>query len=487
MVEGTERKLAAIVSADVVGYSRLMGLDEAGTHARLKARFRDFVEPKISEHRGRVVKLMGDGLLAEFPSVVDAVNWAVEVQTEVAQLNNNETDDKRIEYRVGVNLGDIIVDGEDIFGNGVNVAARLQEIAEPGGIAISDIVQGQIRDKQEAEFSDAGVLEMKNIAQPVHVWRWPTEGSRRMPTARAPAADMKQSDKPSIAVLPFDNMSSDPEQDFFGDGLAEDITSALAHLRWLFVIARNSAFTYKGTAVDVKQIGRELGVRFVLEGSVRKAGNRIRITAQLIDAVTGDHVWTERYDRVLEDIFEIQDEITRNIASIIEPEILTFEHKKAERRPLRDLDAWERQVRGWHCVHSTTRETAQQASEIFRGMMVDYPEIAAGHAGWVMAQGWKVNAGWLVLDKSIQRQILAAANKAVELDRSDAENHIALLLARTISGDYDGGIKAGNKALELNPSSALARLQLGYCLCLGGLFEAAIETLEEAKILSCRS
>ena len=288
------RRLAAIVSSDVVGYTRLMGADEAGTHARLKARFSDLVAPKIAEHGGRVVKLMGDGLLAEFPSVVDAVSWAVEIQTEVAGLNTADPEDKRIVYRVGVNIGDVIVDDDDIFGDGVNVAARLQEIAEPGGIALSDIVHGQVRDKLEATFADSGAVEMKNVAQPVHVWRWPAGRQEPAPPPSVGhGAELALPDKPSIAVLPFDNISGDPEQEYFSDGLAEDIITLLSKFRWLFVIARNSTFHYKGTAPDVRDVGRNLGVRYVLEGSVRKAGNRVRISVQLIDAPSGNHIWAE--------------------------------------------------------------------------------------------------------------------------------------------------------------------------------------------------
>ena len=316
MTKGTQRRLAAIVSADVVGYSRLMGMDEARTHARLQAQFSELVKPQIDAHGGRVVKLMGDGLLAEFTSVIDAVNWAVAVQKGAAEFDVGESDDQRIEYRIGVNLGDVIVDGEDIFGDGVNVAARLQEIASLGGVCVSDKVHTEVHGKLSVAFTDGGAQQLKNIASPVRVWRWAIEG-RGAPAPMSGAIDpLPLPDKPSIAVLPFDNMSGDPEQDFFADGISEDIITELSRMPWFFVIARNSSFAYKGRAVDVKQISSELGVRYVLEGSVRKAGNRLRITAQLVDAVTGKHVWAERYDRYIDDIFDVQDEVTRATAGV---------------------------------------------------------------------------------------------------------------------------------------------------------------------------
>ncbi|MFP6749539.1 MAG: adenylate/guanylate cyclase domain-containing protein, partial [Alphaproteobacteria bacterium] len=342
MSEAPQRRLAAIVSADVVGYSRLMGADEAGTHARLQARFGDLVQPKLIEHRGRVVKLMGDGLLAEFSSVVDAVNWAVAVQTEAAQLNHGESDDKRIEYRVGINLGDVIVDGDDIFGDGVNVAARLQESAEPGGVAISDIVQGQIRDKLDVDFSDSGDVEMKNIAQPVHVWRWHAIERGSAPHAAAEqGAALPLPEKPSIAVLPFDNMSGDPEQEYFSDGISEEIITALSKFRWFFVSARNSTFTYKGQAVEITQVGRELGVRYVLEGSVRRAGGTLRINAQLTDGQTRNHLWAEIFDRDRQDIFALQDDVIGKIVDALKINLTADEKRKLANLPTDNPEAYQ--------------------------------------------------------------------------------------------------------------------------------------------------
>jgi TolB-like protein/class 3 adenylate cyclase len=308
---GMARKLAAIIAADVVGYSRLMGIDEAATLAVLKTHRRELIDPKIAEHQGRIVKTTGDGLLIEFPSVIEAVQCAVEVQRAMQDRNKDIPADRRIEFRVGINLGDIIIDGDDIYGDGVNVAARLEAIAEAHGICVSGVVHDQVRDKLDLAFEDLGQRQLKNIVRPVHVFRIaaPAIGLRTPPAKPALALP----DKPSIAVLPFTNMSGDPEQDYFADGMVDDIITALSHFKALFVIARNSSFTYKGRAVDVKQIGRELGVRYVLEGSVRKAANRVRITGQLVDTATGAHLWAERFDGGLGDIFDLQDRVTESV------------------------------------------------------------------------------------------------------------------------------------------------------------------------------
>ena len=304
--ERVERRLAAILAADVAGYSRLMERDEAGTLARLKGHRRELIDPKIAEHKGRIVKTTGDGILIEFPSVVEAVACAVAVKREMMELNAVIPEDLRIEFRVGIHQGDIIVDGQDIFGDGVNVAARLEALAEPGGICVSARVQEDAAGKIDLAFADLGEQQLRNIARAVRVFRV------RVSEAAPPTLErtvLPLPDKPSIAVLPFQNMSGDPEQEYFVDGMVEEIITALSRIRWLFVIARNSSFTYKGQAVDVKQVGRELGVRYVLEGSVRKAGNRVRITGQLIDAATGAHLWADRFDGSLEDVFELQDKV----------------------------------------------------------------------------------------------------------------------------------------------------------------------------------
>jgi adenylate cyclase len=325
-----ERRLAAILAADVAGYSRLMGEDEEGTLAQLRAYRRELIDPRVAEHHGRIVKTTGDGLLIEFPSVVEAVSCAITVQRTIAERNARMPVEQKIVFRMGVNLGDIIVEDGDIHGDGVNIAARLEGIAEPGGICISEDAFRQVRGKIEAEFTDLGDQNLKNIARPVRVYRI----GQRAAEAHAPSLPLP--DKPSIAVLPFQNISGDPEQEYFADGMVEEIITAISRVRWFFVIARNSTFTYKGRAVDVKQVGRELGVRYVLEGSVRKAGNRVRITAQLIEAATSNHIWAERYDRELADIFAVQDEITERIVAAIEPELYAAENFRSQRKPARE-------------------------------------------------------------------------------------------------------------------------------------------------------
>src|SRR5215472_14549710 len=317
--ERVERRLAAIMAADVVGYSRLMGEDEEGTLAALKGIRRELAEPKIAENRGRIVKTTGDGLLAEFSSVVDAVRCAVEVQREMALRNTAVPQARRIKYRLGINLGDVIIDEHDIYGDGVNVAARLEALAEPGRICISRVVRDQVRDKVDFGFEDLGEQQVKNIARPVRVYR---VRDRAFPIAQPSSLStgpLPLPDKPSLAVLPFQNMTGDPEQEYFVDGMVEEITTAIARLPWFFVIARNSAFTYKGKPVAVKRVARELGVRYVLEGSVRKAGNRVRITGQLIDTATGAHIWADRFDGALDNIFELQDWVASSVAGAIEP------------------------------------------------------------------------------------------------------------------------------------------------------------------------
>jgi len=351
-----QRRLAAILAADVAGYSRLMGVDEEGTLAALKKLRRELADPKIKEHRGRIVKTTGDGLLVEFASVVDAVRCAVDVQREMSERNTGVPAERRIEFRIGINLGDIIKDGRDIYGDGVNVAARLEALAEPGGICVNRVVRDQVRDKLDFAFEDAGEQRVKNIARPLRVYhvRPGQLADEEMSAAQPPLA---LPDKPSLAVLPFTNMSGDPEQEFVSDGIAEDVISALSHYPSLFVIARNSTFTYKGRAVDVKQVGRELGVRYVLEGGVRKAGNRIRVTAQLIEAETGNHVWANRYDRDLADIFAVQDEITHALTTALTPAIADAELRRAIRKPPESLDAWAAYQRGlWHLSKANSED-----------------------------------------------------------------------------------------------------------------------------------
>jgi adenylate cyclase len=351
------RRLAAILAADVVGYSRLMGADEEGTLERLKALRRELLDPKITEHQGRIVKTTGDGLLVEFASVVDAVRCAVEVQQAMPERNTGIGPDNRIELRIGINLGDVIVEGDDLYGDGVNIAARIEALADAGGVLVSNTVYDHVRDRLPFGFDDLGEQQVKNIARPVRVYRV-RAASAKSPSTSAPLG-LPLPDKPSVAVLPFTNMIADPEQEFFADGIAEDVITALSRYPSLFVIARNSCFTYKGRAVDVKQVGRELGVRYVLEGSLRKSGNRIRVTAQLVEAETGKHVWAERYDRDLADIFALQDEISEAVTIAVAPAIADAEQHRALRRPPGSLDAWAAYQRGlWHLGKFTAEDNA---------------------------------------------------------------------------------------------------------------------------------
>src|SRR5215472_9278307 len=318
------RRLAAILAADVAGYSRLMGADEEGTLERLKALRHELLDPKIAEHHGRIVKTTGDGMLVEFASIVDALRCAVAVQQAMPERNTGVTADERIELRIGINLGDVIVEGDDLYGDGVNIAARIEALADPGGVFVSNTVHDHVRDRLPFAFEDLGEQHVKNIARAVRVYR--VRGVPSVESTPVPAPPgLLLPDKPSIAVLPFQNMSGDPEQEYFGDGMVEEIITALSRIRWLFVIARNSSFTYKGQSVDVKQVGRELGVRYVLEGSVRKDGRRVRISAVLIDATTGAHLWADRFDGSLEDIFDVQDRVALSIAGVIEPALQAAE------------------------------------------------------------------------------------------------------------------------------------------------------------------
>jgi len=360
------RRLAAILAADVAGYSRLMGADEEGTLERLKALRRELLDPKIAEHHGRIVKTTGDGMLVEFASVVDAVRCAVAVQQAVPVRNTDVAADSRIELRIGINLGDVIVEGDDLYGDGVNIAARIEALADAGGVFVSNTVHDQVRDRLPFAFEDLGEQQVKNITRPVRVYR--VRSTLTHPVANAPGSPLSRTagegaerqrreagegsspalalpDKPSIAVLPFANMSGDPEQEYFADGMVEEIITALSRIRWLFVIARNSSFTYKGQAVDVKQVGRELGVRYVLEGSVRKAGQRVRITAQLIDATGGAHLWADRFDGSLEDVFDLQDKVASSVAGVIEPALQVAENARSAMRPASDLTAYDLYLR----------------------------------------------------------------------------------------------------------------------------------------------
>jgi len=348
------RRLAAILAADVAGYSRLMGADEEGTLERLKALRRELVDPTIAKHKGRIVNTTGDGLLVEFASIVDAVRCAVQVQQAMSERDAGAGRDNRIELRIGINLGDVIVEGDDLYGDGVNIAARIEALADAGGVFVSNTVYDHVRDRLPFVFEDLGEKQVKNIARPVRVYR-----VRDLASMAAPPPTLLLPDKPSIAVLPFANMSGDPEQEYFADGMVEEIITALSRIRSLFVIARNSSFTYKGQAIDVKQVGRELGVRYVLEGSVRKAGSRVRITGQLIDAATSAHLWAERFDGLLQDVFDMQDQVASSVAGVIEPALQAAETARSAGRSTTDLTAYDLYLRGYAMVMSRSGQTPE--------------------------------------------------------------------------------------------------------------------------------
>ena len=392
-----ERRLAAILAVDVAGYSRLMGEDEEGTLAALRAIRRELGDPKIKEHRGRIVKTTGDGLLIEFASVVDAVRCAVETQREMATRNAGIPPERPIEFRMGINLGDIIVEDGDIFGDGVNIAARLEALAEPGGICVSRVVRDQARDKLDFSFADMGEQQVKNIARPVRAHRIlvaaetvaPASAGDPITTSGRPVAQ-----KPSIAVLPFANMSGDVEQEYFSEGITEDIITNLSRNRAFFVISRSTSFTYKGPAVDVGKMARELGVRYVVEGSVRRAGNRVRITAQLIDAETGHHLWADRYDRELADVFAVQDEIAQSIAGAIAPGIISAEIRHAQLKDPGQLGAWDRTVRAhWHIRRFTQSDLAEARRLLEEAVALD-PTNSMALADLAFAHHFESVFGW---------------------------------------------------------------------------------------------
>ena len=480
----SQRRLGAILAADVVGYSRLMEGDEAGTLAALQAHRAEFIDPEIAARGGRIVKLMGDGALVEFPSVVDAVECAAAIQRGMADRNAEIEETRRIVFRIGVNLGDVIIEGDDIYGDGVNVAARLETLADPGGFCVSGTVYEHIAGKVDLNLLDDGNQTLKNIGRPVHVWRW----SPTADTASAPrdGGNLALPDKPSLAVLPFDNMSADPDQEFFADGISEDIITEISKFRSLFVIARNSSFAFKGQSVDVKEVSRKLGVRYVVEGSVRRAGNRVRITAQLIDAIEDSHIWAERYDRDLEDIFAVQDEVTRAIVSTIEPQLASSERQRARRKPTENLGAWECYQRGlWHLHQYNSKDSAAALDFLQRAIDLD-PTFASGHAGLAFTLYYSVILGFSSDNTGDLARALNAGKTAVTLDENDPFAHVALGRVYTAKGEHQAAIQCCDEAIALNPSYASAHFGRAHSLWMWGRADEAILSHDEAMRLSPR-
>jgi adenylate cyclase len=478
------RRLAAILAADVVGYSRLMGADEEGTLERLKVLRHELLDPKIAEHKGRIVKTTGDGLLVEFGSVVDALRCAVEVQKEMAGRNAGAAPDSQVAFRIGLNVGDIVVEDGDIFGDGVNVAARLEVLAEPGGICVSARVQEDVAGKLDLAFDDIGEQQLKNIARPVRVYRVVTEARSEM---LRPGTDPPLPDKPSIAVLPFANMSGDPEQEYFADGMVEEIITALSRIRWLFVIARNSSFTYKGQAVDVKQVGRELGVRYVLEGSVRKASQRVRITAQLIDAQSGTHLWADRVDGSLEDVFELQEQVAVSVAGVIEPTLQAAEAVRSASRPTADLSTYDLYLRALSDYGSLDKDRMMRALRLLSQAInrdPDYgPAIAlASHVHQQLGTN-----GWAEDPESNHRASIALARRALRVAPDDPDVLIFAGFALGFLGEnIDMAIGLIDRSLALNPSSAPGWLSSGLLRMFAGQGEIAIEHLNTSARLNPR-
>ena len=485
MAEQVERRLAAVLAADVVGYSRLMGVDEAGTHARLKALRQDLIDPKIAEHRGRVVKRTGDGALVEFASAVDAVRCAVEIQQVMAARNQDVSEVQRIEFRVGINLGDVIVEEGDIFGDGVNVAARLEALAQPGGVCISDVVHQMVRARLDLAFEDLGEQRVKNIAQPLRVWQWTHDARSTGPRAcgTAEAAVPTPQTKASIAVLPFDNMSRDPEQTYLSDGITEDLITDLSQIAELFVTSRHSVFQYKDRSVTPQQVGQDLGVRYVLEGSVRRAGGRVRINAQLIDAATGFHLWAQRYDRDFEDIFDLQDEITHTIVAALEVHLTPKEREVIARRYTENLEAYDLflQARETHLLRRNRGAAERARVALERAIELD-PEFAAAHA--LLAENYRQE--WMFEwrdDANTLDHALELAREGVRLDQELPLAHMLLGWIHLWRKEHDAAIAEAQRSVELDPNNAEVWVRLGHILDHAGRPREGLPLIEKAMRL----
>ncbi|SEP33221.1 TolB amino-terminal domain-containing protein [Rhodospirillales bacterium URHD0017] len=485
--ERLERRLTAILAADVVGYSRLMGMDEEGTLAALKKVRREVADLKIAEHRGRIVQTGGDSLLAEFYSVVDAVRCAVEMQREMAGRNADMAKERRIEFRIGINLGDIIVDQNDIFGDGVNLAARLETLAEPGGICVSRVVRDQVRDKIGVSFGDMGEQRVKNIARPVRTYRvlLAAEARASSPPTQT-VAPRPLADRPAIAVLPFNNVTGDAEQGYFVDGITEDIITALSKWRWFLVIARNSTFAYHGKSVDLKQVRGDLGVRYVLEGSVRKAGRRVRITCQLFDTADGTNLWAERYDRDLTDIFDVQDEITSRVVAAIEPALSRAESRRGATKSPEHMSAWDYCQRGFWHLNKLTGTDGAAAYGLFKTAIALDPDLAEAHLGLARALIAQWDYGSVEDFAPPVGEARQSGLRAAELDGENPYAQYVLAQTSHWAGDVQTAIAYASRAVELNVNFALGHFYLGVVLSLDGRHEEALQALDMGLRLSPR-
>ena len=483
--ERINRKLAAILAADVVGYSRLMAADEAGTLAALKRHREVVFDPAVAAHNGRIVKLIGDGTIVEFGSVVDAVNCALSVQRRNGALPDEGFGQSKIILRIGVNLGDVIIEGDDIYGDGVNIAARLEPLAEPGGICVSSIVNESIGNRIDVRFQDGGEISVKNIDRPIRVWMW-HPGATPLAAAKSNAAKSEPNGATaSIAILPFTNMSGDPEQEYFSDGITEDIITDLSKIAGLTVIARNSSFTYKGRSVDIRTVGRDLGVRSVLEGSIRRADKRVRITAQLVDAATGGHLWAERYDRELTDIFEVQDDVTRRIVEALKVTLSPAENARLSAGGTSSTDAYDCVLRGRELLLGKTknRETFEQSAKLFiRALEID-PNYPKAYAALSMAYNLDYQNRWSDSPDSSLPLAKQYAEQAIEKDPNEPFARLVASWAAIFEKDLDRATSEVNTALRLNPNFALAYSNLGSIHNYSGRPLEAIPVLERAMRL----
>ena len=482
-----ERRLAAILAADMAGYSRLMEADESGTHARFMTHRLELIEPAVAKNRGRVIKTAGDGMLAEFPSVAEATQCAIEIQTEMVKRNEGVPAAQWMQFRIGINLGDVIDEEGDIFGDGVNIAARLETLAEPGGICISGAVRDQLANRlEDVAFADLGEQSVKNIARPIRVFRLQLDG-KPPPAPAGPAtaaAATTTARKPSIAVLPLLNISGDPEQEFFADGLTEDIITELSRFRDLLVISRNSTFMYKGKAVKVHDVARELGVDYVLEGSVRKAGDRVRATVQLIDGETDRHIWAERYDRKLEDIFAMQDELTSTVVAILPGRVEAATHDRAKRKPTGNMAAYECVLTAKVLHHRSARDDNAEAMQLIDRAIALDPNYAHAHA-WracVLGQAW--THGWGGNAEAVMQQVTRAVETALALDDNDADVHRILAALSLMRRNYDKAHYHQERALALNPNYDLVLVQQGELLTWLGQPDEGAEWIRKAMRLN---